>query len=87
MDQLKYTLLVAMIVLCSLFSLNADAEDTNPDASRSEAAPDEWEFVLQLYGWLATLETTTAGGYDVEIDLDDILDNFDFAFNGSFWST
>lgn len=85
MKLLKYTLLIAMTVLCSsLFSINVYAEETKPDVTRSEAAPYEWEFVLELYGWLATLETTTAGGYDVEIDFDDILDNFDFALMGVF---
>ena len=76
--QKKHTLLVAMTVLCSLFSINANAEDTKPEADRSEAAPLEWEFVLELYGWLASAEATTAGGRNIELDIDDILDNLDF---------
>ena len=78
----KYTLLVTMVVLCSLFSINANAEDTKPMASRSEAAPDNLEFVLELYGWLASAEATTAGGRDFELDIDDILDNLDFTLMG-----
>lgn len=80
MDYLKYTLLVSMVVLCSLYSINANAEDTKPEASHSEAAPDDLEFVLELYGWLASAEIITAGGGDVEIGIDDILDNLDFTF-------
>ena len=83
MRRLKYTLLIAITVLCSsLFSINVYAEETKPDTDRSEAAPEEWEFVLELYGWMAGVDATTAGGHDVEIEFDDILDNFDFAIMG-----
>ena len=35
---------------------------------------------MQLYGWLGSVEATSAGGGDIEIDIDDILDNLDFTF-------
>ena len=83
MKRLKYTLLIAITVLCSsLFSITVYAEETKPDTDRSEAAPEEWEFVLELYGWTAAVDATTAGGHDVEIEFDDIWDNLDFAIMG-----
>ena len=81
MRRLKCTLLVALAVFClGLLSINVHAAEVNPAESRSDAAPDDWEFVLELYGWLPDIKSTTARGDDLEIDLDTILDNLDFVF-------
>ena len=76
MKHLKCTLLVTMTVLyLGLLSFNVYAADT-----KSEAAPDEWEFVWEVYGWIATIDGTSAGGTDFEIDFETIVENLDFTF-------
>ena len=78
MRRLKCTLLVVMAMLCiGLFSINVYAADTKPDAARSDAAPEDWEFVFELYGWIATIEGTAAGGHDFEFDFETIVENLD----------
>jgi hypothetical protein len=65
-----------MTVLCiGLLSINVYAADT-----KSEAAPDEWEFVWEVYGWIATIDGTSGGGTDFEIDFETIVENLDFTF-------
>ena len=78
MKRSKCTLLVVMAVLCiGLFSVNVYAADAKPDATRSDAAPEDWEFVLQLYGWIAEIDGTTADGHDFTIDFKTIVENLD----------
>jgi len=67
-----------MAVLCiALFSINVYAAEGKPDATRSDAAPENWEFVLELYGWIAEIDGTSASGQDFEIDFKTIVENLD----------
>jgi hypothetical protein len=72
----KFLSVLTVICIC-LFTINVYAAETKQDAARSDAAPDEWEFVLELYGWLPDIETTTASGDTLELDLETILENLD----------
>ncbi len=81
MKPLKCTLLVVIaVLLVGLFSINVPAEEGKSVEPRSDAAPDEWEFVMEVYGWIATIEATSAGGLDVEFDFETILENLDITF-------
>lgn len=42
-----------------------------------------WQFAAQLYFWGASIDGTTATGRDINIGLDDILDNLQFALMGT----
>jgi hypothetical protein len=72
--------LIMAVFLIGLLSVNAYAGEE----TRSDANPEEWEFVVQLYGWMATIEGTDATGHDFEFDFDTILENLDFTFMGVF---
>ena len=51
-------------------------------AGTSEAAaaePDEWEFGLNVYAWVAAIKGTTSGGGDIDIPFSDIVSNLDMA--------
>jgi hypothetical protein len=79
MRRQQYNFLIVFVVLCiCLFSINVYAADAKPDATRLDTAPEEWEFVLEVYGWAATIDGTTATGTDFEIDFDTIVENLDF---------
>ncbi len=40
---------------------------------------ENWEFYLEGYGWIATIDATSANGHDIEIDFKTIVENLDFA--------
>ena len=78
MKHLNHNFLSALVALCiCLLSINVYAADASPEASRSDAASEEWEFILELYGWLPDIEVTSAGGTDVKIDIETIVENLD----------
>ncbi len=39
---------------------------------------DDWQFDVQIYGWMPNIYGKSAVDTDFEIDLDDILDNLQF---------
>ena len=63
----------------SLFALSAplQAGELNVPPASVEVSPrtDSWEFSLSPYGYLPWVDLTTAGGTDVNLGLDDILDS------------
>jgi len=62
------------------------AEGGDADAFESileaPVTDDSWEFELMLNGWGPQIEITSAGGADIDIGLDDILDNLHGMFQG-----
>ena len=78
MRRLNCTFVFVLAVLfLGLFTVNVYAVDGKPDATQADAQQDNWEFVLELYGWMAEIDFTTAEGYDYEIDFDTIVENLD----------
>jgi hypothetical protein len=45
---------------------------------------DQWEFEATIYFWGPEIDATTEGGSDAHLSLNDILNNLDFTFMGSF---
>jgi hypothetical protein len=50
----------------------------------TETSDDEWEFSAGVYLWAADIPIETAGGEDIEITFDDIIEDLDIAFMGVF---
>jgi hypothetical protein len=79
----KFLSVLAALCIC-LFSINVYAADAKPDAARSDAVPEDWEFALSFYVWMPDIENTTASGHEIEITFSDILDNLDMTLMTSF---
>ena len=80
-----YSILLVLAVLCiGLLSTNVYAGEEKPAETHTAAQQDEWEFVLELYGWAAELDGTTPTGDDFEISLSDILNNLDLTLMSTF---
>jgi hypothetical protein len=78
MKYLNRNFLSVLAGLCiCLFSINGYAADASAEAGRSDANLEEWEFVVELYGWIATIEGTSADGHDFEFDFETIVENLD----------
>lgn len=52
-------------------------------ASAGTNAADGWEYSGTLYLWAAGINAKTAGGADIDVDFDTLLDNLDMAFMGA----
>lgn len=52
-------------------------------ASAGTSAADGWEYSGTLYLWAAGIDATTAGGADIDVDFDTLLDNLNMAFMGA----
>ncbi len=75
-SQIKKCIWVAVIlvwVACPVGSVSADTTSLDGD----------WKFGLELYFWGASIGGASADGSDVDVDLDDILDNLEFAVMGT----
>jgi hypothetical protein len=66
---------------------------TAPVLAQEIDSDDKWEFKAAFYLWGAGVDMTTQIGNEVDISFDDLLDNLDMAFMGTFeartpkWST
>ena len=63
-------LFLSLIVLIVFVPVTAMAQDATQK--------DDWEFDVQIYGWMPNIYGKSATGSDFEIDLDDILDSLQF---------
>jgi hypothetical protein len=52
-------------------------------ASAGTLAADGWEYSGTVYFWAAGISAKTAGGVDIDVDFDTLLDNLDMAFMGA----
>ena len=59
-----------LIMLVAFLPGIVAAQDTPPT--------DDWEFDVQIYGWMPNIYGKSATGSDFELDLDDILDSLQF---------
>jgi hypothetical protein len=70
-------------VLCSL-----GAAVLTPVSAAAQAISDDWQFALTLYAWLPDIGGHTAfptpPGNNIDVDIDRILDNLNFAAQGAF---
>jgi hypothetical protein len=70
--------IIGAIALFTLFvSTPADAAGTTPTS-------DEWQFKVQAYGWLPTIEGTLPTDNNIELTIDEIFDYLDMTFMGAF---
>jgi len=63
-------LFVSLVVFVFFLSGTVTAQDAPPK--------DGWQFYVDLYGWMPSINVETASGSKSEIDFDDILDNLQF---------
>lgn len=54
------------------------------DSAGNTATSDDWQFKVQAYGWLPTIEGTLPTDNDIELKIDDIFDYLDMTFMGAF---
>lgn len=47
----------------------------------------DWNFGLEIYGWLPDIEITTQSGTEIDLTLSDILDNLDFTLQGTVFAS
>lgn len=52
-------------------------------AGQEAPSGSDWNFFMQLNLWAPDFNITTASGADIEIGIDDIVDNLDFAYMGT----
>jgi len=71
-------LIVLFVLFTGLLSTNVYAGEGKPDETPAAAQQDDFEFILELYGWVAKIDGTTATGTDFEIDFYTIVENLDF---------
>ena len=57
---------------------------TAADAAGTTQTSDGWQFKVQAYGWLPTIEGTLPTGNDIELTIDEIFDYLDMTFMGVF---
>ena len=62
-------------VAAFIFALTV-ARASNAEESGSD---DNWEFNLQVYGWIAAIDGTTASGDDFSLDFVDLVKNLNMA--------
>ncbi|MBW1790529.1 MAG: hypothetical protein JRK53_28660 [Deltaproteobacteria bacterium] len=78
MRRLNCTFLFVLAVLFhGLFTVNVYAADEKPVETQTDVQQDNWEFILEIYFWMAEIDATTAGGQDLEFDFDTIMENLD----------
>ncbi|MEN8691604.1 MAG: hypothetical protein ABF303_14030 [Desulfobacterales bacterium] len=53
-------------------------------SAETSSRDNAWRFGADLYAWGSSIGGEEAGGEDIDIDLDDILDNLELAFMGTF---
>jgi len=80
--RIVFSLPLAVLMIALLASTGALAEE--PGSER-----DSWQFGLSIYGWFPDIKGETAftqpgGGSEFKIDIDNILDNLEFALMGTF---
>lgn len=64
---------ILILVVCAVGTVTAEESALN----------DAWEFDAAVYFWGASIGGESASGSGIDIDLEDILDNLEFAFMGS----
>jgi hypothetical protein len=69
-------LLVALSILVNL-ALPASLMARDTDRT------DQWQFMVEPYFWMAGIDGSTKNGTDFSVDINDILDNLQFAFMGT----
>jgi hypothetical protein len=57
---------------------------TAADPAGTTATDDDWQFKVQAYGWLPTIESTLPTGNELELEIDEIFDYLDMTFMGTF---
>jgi len=75
---------VTVACLMGAIGLFTPLASTAADAAGSTTTSDDWQFKVQAYGWLPTIEGTLPTGNDIELSIDDIFDNLDMTFMGVF---
>jgi hypothetical protein len=53
-------------------------------AAQEESQEDKWQFDASVYLFMASIGGESASGGDIEIDFNDLLDNLDMGFMGTF---
>lgn len=74
--MLKRSILI--MTALSLFTAVTAVNATEQESTQM----DKWQFFAQINGYLPDIKGKTAGGNDIEIDLDTIIDNLNFTFMG-----
>jgi hypothetical protein len=69
---------VAWLAACTLLLA------TTMSVTAAAGGPDQWEYEATIYLWAAGMDATTQTGGDIDISFNDILDDLDMAFMGSF---
>jgi len=70
-------LFVLAVLFHGLFTVNVYAADEKPVETQTDVQQVNWEFILEIYFWMAEIDATTAGGQDLEFDFDTIMENLD----------
>ena len=70
---------VAWLAACALLLAT-----TVPVTAAAAGDSDQWEYDATIYMWGAGIDATTNTGADVDISFNDILDDLDMTFMGSF---
>jgi hypothetical protein len=55
-----------------------------PATATAASGSDKWEYEAMIYLWGATIDATTQTGGDIDISFNDIIDNLDMTFMGTF---
>ena len=55
-----------------------------PVTAASAGSSDQWEYEAMIYLWGAGMDATTQTGGDIDISFNDIIDDLDLAFMGTF---
>jgi len=55
-----------------------------PGGAGAAGSSDQWEYDATIYLWGSSIDSTTDNGADIDISFNDILDDLDMAFMGSF---
>lgn len=72
----KLLLLLGFMLLIPVYALPALADQNSPE-------PNDWEFFGQFNLWAPSINARTVTGAEIDIGIDDIIDNLDFAFLGT----
>ena len=71
-----------VLTLTGAIGLFTPFASTAADSAGTNTTDDDWQFTVEAYGYLPTIEGTLTTGDDIELEFDDILENLDFTFLG-----